>query len=135
MLHRATLGTLERFLGVYLEHRAGHFPTWLAPTQVYLVPVRENHFDYTKKLEKELKALGIRVENDLEPINMGKKVRKATIAQVPYIAVAGDREMAEGTLSIKSPLYGDFGPRPISVFQNGLLQEIKTRDLSSFIRK
>ena len=121
MLHRAIFGSLERFFGVYLEHSEGYFPTWLAPTQVYLVPVRENHIDYMKNFAKELSANGIRAFVDDAPGNMGGKVRNATVLRVPYIAVAGDRDIESQSVSLKSPKHGDFG----SVTKENLIKVLK----------
>ena len=127
MLHRAIFGSLERFLGVYLEHCEGFFPTWLAPTQIYLVPIRENHFDYAKKLEAELKEKGIRVFVDTSEGNMGGKVREATVQRVPYIGVIGDKEMADDSVALKSPKFGDFGVIKRSAIISALENEIKIR--------
>jgi threonyl-tRNA synthetase len=127
MLHRAILGSLERFFGVYLENCEGYFPLWIAPVQVYLVPVRENHIAYAREIEKRLLKENIRVVCDVSDGNMGGKVRKATVARVPYIAVLGDKEASTQSLAIKSPKYGDFGTLGIDEFVAGLVEEQKTR--------
>lgn len=132
MIHRAVFGSLERFFGVYLEHCEGYFPSWLAPTQVYLVPVREHHFEYVKNLETEMKIEhGLRAYADLSEGNMGGKVRKATLARVPYIAVIGDKEMESSSLAIKSPKYGDLGTQPLDHFLRTLRKEVKIRSPES----
>jgi threonyl-tRNA synthetase len=130
MIHRAAFGTIERFLGVYLEHCEGYFPTWLAPTQIYLVPIRENHFEYAKNLEAELNACGIRVFVDTSAGNMGGKVREATVQRVPYIGVIGDKEMEADALALKSPKYGDFGVIKRADFIESIKKEIKSRALA-----
>ncbi|MBN8553943.1 MAG: threonine--tRNA ligase [Deltaproteobacteria bacterium] len=127
MLHRAIFGSLERFFAVYLEHCEGYFPTWLAPIQIYLVPIRENHFEYAKKLEAELKQKGIRVFVDTSEGNMGGKVREATVQRVPYIAVIGDKEMEADSLALKSPKFGDFGVLKRSEVVAALENEITNR--------
>jgi threonyl-tRNA synthetase len=127
MLHRAVLGSLERFFGVYLEHCEGYFPTWLAPVQIYLVPVRENHYDFARQVEKQLREKNIRVLCDLSEGNMGGKVRKATVARVPYIAVLGDKEVEAKSLALKSPKYGDFGVVSVEEFIRGAMNEIATQ--------
>jgi threonyl-tRNA synthetase len=133
MIHRAIFGSLERFFGVYLEHSEGYFPTWLAPTQMVVVPVREEHYEYAQKLATDWKSLGLRVEADLTEGNMGGKVRKATVQRVPYIAVVGDKEKETMSLSIKSPKFGDFGSKPVSLMQETLLLEMKQKSLESLL--
>ncbi|MDB5038433.1 MAG: thrS [Bacteriovoracaceae bacterium] len=135
MLHRAVLGSLERFYGVYLEHCEGYFPTWLAPVQIYLVPVRENHNEFARATEKLLHEKGIRVVCDTSEGNMGGKVRKATVARVPYIAVIGDKEIEAKSLALKSPKHGDFGVRSINEFVETILKEIKTRSQTPLLNK
>lgn len=134
MIHRAIFGSLERFYGVYLEHCEGYFPTWLAPIQLYLVPVREEHFQFVKEIEKEWSIkLGLRVFADTSAGNMGGKVRKATVARVPYIAVVGDQEVENKTLAIKSPKHGDFGSKSIGELQEKLLWEVRSRSIDPLI--
>lgn len=127
MIHRAAFGTIERFLGVYLEHCEGYFPTWIAPTQVYIVPVRENHFDFARQVENALAAKGIRVFCDLSEGNMGGKVRKATVLRVPYVVVIGDKEVESKALAVKSPKYGDCGVIPVDQFAKSVVGEIQSR--------
>lgn len=128
MIHRAIFGSLERFYGVYLEHSEGYFPTWLAPVQLYLVPVREQHFEFVESVAKEMQlSSNIRVEADLSEGNMGGKVRKATVGRVPYIGVIGDKEVETNSVALKSPKHGDFGSRPIDEVKEVLFREIRTR--------
>lgn len=135
MLHRAIFGSIERFLGVYLEHCEGFFPTWLAPVQVYLVPVRAQHNDFALKLAEDLKAAGLRVICDTEESNMGGKVRKASVARVPYIAVIGDREIEARSLAIKNSHNIDCGVHTIENFTKNILQEVSTRSIGQSIKK
>ncbi len=127
MIHRAAFGTIERFLGVYLEHCEGYFPAWIAPAQVYLVPVREQHNAFAGALAKELQLSGFRVICDTAEGNMGGKVRKASVARVPYIAVIGDKEIEAKSLALKSPKFGDFGVVTINDFKVALSQEVSER--------
>lgn len=134
MLHRAIFGSLERFFGVYLEHCEGYYPTWLAPTQVYLVPIRENHAAFAAEVTAQLKAKGIRVINDSENSNMGGRVRKATNLRVPYIAVIGDREMESKSLAIKTSKNLDLGTHQVSDFISKIICEIEARSPESMLR-
>ena len=131
MLHRAILGSLERFFGVYLENCEGYFPTWLAPTQIYLVPVRETHNEFVKQIAADWNKKGLRVIADLDEGNMGGKVRKANVMRVPYVAVVGDQEVAARKLAIKSPKFGDFGARPVEEVFQVLQKEISSRSADS----
>lgn len=101
MIHRAITGSPERFMGILIEHFAGNFPIWLAPTQIKIIPVRENHNDYAKKISDELKALNIRVDFDDSDEGMGKKVRNGKNMKVPYLLVIGDKEVESGELSLE----------------------------------
>ena len=95
MVHRAILGSLERFIGVLTEHYAGAFPTWLAPVQARLLNVTDDQAEYVKEVKARLNALGIRVETDLRNEKLGFKVREAQLAKIPYILVVGDKEVAD----------------------------------------
>ena len=101
MVHRAILGSLERFIGVLTEHYAGAFPSWLAPVQARIVNVTDAQMDYVKEVKARLTAAGIRVETDLRNEKLGFKVREAQIAKIPYVLVVGDREVADGGFSVR----------------------------------
>lgn len=101
MIHRALLGSIERFFGVLLEHYAGAFPPWLAPEQVRIVPVGEKFFDYSQKLEKQLKQAGLRVTTDLSDERMGNKIRLAANMKIPYTLIIGEKEEEAGTISVR----------------------------------
>ena len=101
MVHRAILGSLERFVGVLIEHFGGKFPVWLAPTQVAVIPIREQHADYCAGLARRLEAEGLRVDAMLEPGHMNKKIKEAQHAQTPFMLIAGDREAAENTVALR----------------------------------
>jgi threonyl-tRNA synthetase len=123
MLHRAILGSLERFLGVYIEHVAGAFPVWLAPEQVALVTVSEKQLDYANDAASYLRSKGLRVVTDLGADKLGAKIRSARLMRYPYIAVIGDKEATTRTLSIRSRQEGELGPIPLPAFADRLLAE------------
>jgi threonyl-tRNA synthetase len=102
VIHRAISGSLERFMGVMIEHFAGNFPVWLSPVQIKIIPVRENHNDYAKKIADELKSLNIRVDLDDSDEGMGKKIRAGKVNKVPYMLVIGDKEVESGELSLEN---------------------------------
>ncbi len=129
MIHKALLGSLERFMSVYIEHTAGSFPTWLAPVQVLLAPVSgEKHAPGAEELAIKWRALGMRVEVDAANETIGKKVRNAAAMKVPYIIVLGDRELAGEELSVR--VRGSETPVAISAekFVEEIMRQIKTRD-------
>jgi len=123
MLHRAILGSLERFLGVYIEHVAGAFPVWLAPEQVALVTVSEKQTEYANDAASYLRNKRLRVVTDLGADKLGAKIRNARLMRYPYIAVVGDKEATTRTLSIRSRQEGELGPVPLPAFADRLLAE------------
>jgi threonyl-tRNA synthetase len=102
MIHRAMLGSVERFLGILIEHTAGAFPLWLAPTQVRVIPVSEKVADYGRRLFDELVARGVRAELDESNEKLGFKIRQAQLAKVPYMAVVGEKEQAAETVAVRT---------------------------------
>ncbi|UQB42827.1 threonine--tRNA ligase [Thiomicrospira microaerophila] len=102
MIHRAILGSLERFVGILIEHYEGKFPTWLAPVQLVLAPISQNHADYVVQFAEKLKKQGFRVETDLRNEKVGFKIREHTLQRVPYILVAGDQEVNDGTMNVRA---------------------------------
>ena len=109
MVHRALLGSIERFFGILIEHYAGAFPLWLAPEQVRVLPISDKALDYAKKTQAVLKAAGFRVEVDSSAEKLGAKIREATLMKVPYQVVVGPRDEANGTISVRSRTDGDLG--------------------------
>ena len=101
MIHRALLGSIERFFGVLLEHYAGAFPPWLAPEQIRIVPVGDKFFDYAKKLEKIFKDAGMRVSCDLSDDRMNNKIRLAANMKIPYTVIVGEKEEAGNLVSVR----------------------------------
>lgn len=109
MVHRALLGSIERFFGILVEHYSGAFPFWLAPEQVRILPITDNHHAYAKELAQELRNMNFRVEVDVRSETIGAKIKNARNERVPYIAVVGDKEVAERTLSVRSRREGEIG--------------------------
>lgn len=127
MIHRALFGSLERFFGVLIEHYAGYFPVWLAPTQAVVLTITERQEEYACRIVKELRDAGIRVDSDLRNEKIGFKIREHTIHRVPYLLVLGDREMQEGTLSVRTRSGETLGTMPTADFVQRVLNEEKTR--------
>ena len=125
MLHRVIFGSIERFIGILIEHYAGAFPTWLAPVQVKVLSIAEPHIEYAKKLEEEFKKNGIRVEIDDRPEKIGYKIREAQLQKVPYMVVVGDKEVEAGTVGVRSRKDGDIGQMKIEDSINKLKIEIE----------
>src|SRR6478752_1191204 len=123
MLHRAILGSVERFFGIYIEHCAGKFPVWLAPEQVVLVTVSEKQADYAYKVQAELKSRGLRVTVDAGSDKLGAKIRNARNMRTPYIGVIGENEVTGGTLSLRSREQGDLPPMTVAEFTERLTKE------------
>ena len=127
MLHRAGYGSLERFIGILIEHFAGAFPSWIAPIQVKVVPVTEKHMNYARSVADALSASNVRVEIEEGNDTLGYKIRKAQMEKVPYTLVVGDKEMNGHTVSVRSRKNGDEGSLPVAVFVSNLIREIRDR--------
>ena len=113
MIHRAPFGSLERLIGILIEEYAGDFPLWLAPTQVRLLPVRDAHVDYVKKVAAKMQALGIRAEADTSGERLGKMIRNAEKQKIPVMSVVGDKEVEDNTLNIRTRASGELGAIPV----------------------
>ncbi len=127
MIHRALLGSMERFFGVLLEHYGGVFPLWLAPVQVVLLPITDEQLPYIENLAGQLKSKGIRVRLDSGKEKIGYKIREAESQKVPYMAVVGKKEVAAGTVALRRHGRGDLGAKTIAELKNFLLEEIETK--------
>lgn len=125
MLHRAIVGSLERFIGILIEHHAGVFPTWLAPVQAILLTVTDAQNAYAEQVRERLRARGLRVEADLRNEKIGYKIRESTLQRVPYLLVIGDREKDSGTLAVRSRAGEDLGTLSIDAFADLLTQDIQ----------
>jgi len=124
VIHRAIIGTFERFIGLLIEHFAGAWPLWLAPVQAVVLPISDRHAAYARQVRDQLAAAGLRVELDERQEKIGYKIREGQMQKVPYMLVAGDREAADGTVSVRSRSAGDLGARPVSEFVTAALEEI-----------
>jgi threonyl-tRNA synthetase len=124
MIHRAPFGSLERFMGILIEHFAGAFPLWLAPEQVRVVTVSEKFEDYGRQVEQRLAAAGLRVSGDWRAEKIGAKIRDAQLELIPYVLVVGGREQEQGTVSVRERTSGDLGPMPVEQAIARLQQEI-----------
>jgi threonyl-tRNA synthetase len=127
IIHRAPLGTHERFIGFLLEHYAGKLPLWLSPVQVKILPISDKFLDYAKELRQKLKKADIRAEIDDRNEKIGKKIRDTELARVPYMLVVGEKEMTEGKASVRRQGKGDLGARTVDELIGDLLQEIRER--------
>ena len=121
MIHRVAFGSVERFIGILIEHFAGAFPTWLAPVQVKVLPISEKYEEYAKSVKAQLDEAGIRAEIDLRSEKIGYKIREAQTQKIPYMLVVGQKEEADGTVSVRSRFKGDEGSRELS----GLISDVK----------
>jgi threonyl-tRNA synthetase len=129
MLHRAILGSLERFIGVYLEHCAGHLPTWLTPVQVQILNVTERQEAYCRELESTLKARSVRVHFDSRGEKLGFKIREAQLQKVPYMLIIGDNEVQNHTISVRLRNGETHNNLSIDQFLNVVMKDIKERAL------
>jgi threonyl-tRNA synthetase len=116
MVHRTLLGSLERFFGVLIEHYSGAFPVWLAPVQARIIPIADRHNDYAYQVRDELKEVGLRVEVDDSTERMQAKIRQAQLEKIPYMLVVGDREMVDGTVSLRLRTEEDLGSCSVADF-------------------
>ena len=124
MVHRALLGSIERFFGILIEHYAGAFPLWLAPEQVRILPISDKALDYARKTQAALREAGYRVDVDISAEKLGAKIREATLQKVPYQVVVGPRDEANGTISVRSRVEGDLGAMQLPEFVAKLRAEM-----------
>ena len=127
MIHRVCFGSIERFIGILIEHFAGAFPTWLAPVQVKVLPISETYEEYAKSVKAALDAADIRSEIDLRSEKIGYKIREAQGQKIPYMLVVGQKEQADGTVSVRSRFKGDEGAEDLNVFIANIKAEITAR--------
>ncbi|MBP3729493.1 MAG: threonine--tRNA ligase, partial [Lachnospiraceae bacterium] len=130
VLHRAILGSLDRFMAYLIEETMGAFPTWLAPVQVKVLPISEKYLDYGRKVTQELLAAGLRVELDERGEKIGYKIREAQSQKVPYMLIVGQKEEEEATVSVRSRSEGDVGSQNPGDFKAAVLEEIANRSRS-----
>jgi threonyl-tRNA synthetase len=127
MLHRAIFGSLERFLGILLEHHAGRLPTWLAPVQAVVLTITDRQDEYAQKVTEILKNQGFRVESDLRNEKVGFKIREHTLGRVPFMLIAGDKEVSANCLSVRTRNGKDLGSVPLDDVIGKLRRDIEGR--------
>ena len=127
MIHRVVFGSIERFIGILIEHFAGAFPTWLAPVQVKVLPISEKYMDYAENVKKKLDESGIRVELDTRSEKIGYKIREAQQAKIPYMLVVGQKEEEDGTVAVRSRAAGDEGTKSLDAFIADIQKEIEAK--------
>ncbi|MCA6461932.1 MAG: threonine--tRNA ligase [Chitinophagaceae bacterium] len=128
IIHRAPLGTHERFIGFLLEHYAGKFPVWLAPVQVKVLPISDKYLDYAAGVEQQLRRAGIRVEIDDRQEKIGKKIRDTELMKIPYMLIVGEKEQNDGLVSVRRQGMGDAGSETLDVFTQRIRQEVENRE-------
>jgi len=127
MVHRALLGSVERFFGILIEHYAGAFPLWLAPVQIEVCPVSEKVADYAKHVTETLKRHGLRVHLDDRNEKLSAKIRDAQLQKIPFMFVVGAKEAEAGTVSVRHRTKGDLGPKPLAEIVETLQKEVESR--------
>jgi threonyl-tRNA synthetase len=128
MIHRALMGSFERFIGILIEHYAGEFPLWLAPVQARVLPIADRHAEYAQRVAAELRDVGIRAEVDDRTESVGKKIRDGELHKVPYMLVVGDQELSEGTVAVRKHREGDLGSVSAGDFAGSLSAAILARE-------
>ena len=128
MIHRAIYGSLERFMGILIEHYAGAFPTWLAPVQVEIIPISDDQLDYAYDVKDDLEEADVRVEVDARQEKVGYKIREAQVQQIPYMLIVGDDEVEAETVSVRDRREGDLGAVAVEEFKDNIVAEIKNRE-------
>ena len=129
MIHRAILGSIERFIGIIIEEYAGFFPAWLAPTQAVVMNITDSQADYVQKVAKQLSDVGLRVKTDLRNEKVGFKIREHTLRRVPYMLVCGDKEIAEGKVAVRTRKGADLGTFTVEEFAEILKNQVRNREL------
>ena len=127
MIHRALMGSYERFIGILLEHFSGELPVWLAPVQAIVLPIADRHADFATTVSQRLRATGLRAEVDERTESIGRKIRDAELRRIPYMLVAGDREAESGEVSIREHRRGDVGAMPVDEFARSLEEQVRSR--------
>ena len=134
MIHRVVFGSIERFIGILIEHFAGAFPTWLAPVQVKILPISDKYADYSKEVLDKLTEAGIRAEMDTRSEKIGYKIREAQTQKIPYMLVVGQKEEEEKTVSVRSRFAGDEGASSVESFIESIQKEIEEKNLRETVK-
>ena len=129
MIHRAILGSLERFIGILIEHYAGKLPVWLSPVQAVVLNITDRQKEYAKNVEQKLLSQGIRIKSDLRNEKIGFKIRESTILRTPYMLVVGDKELEENSVSVRTRSGEDLGSFGLNSFSEKILNEVSNRSV------
>ena len=116
VIHRAIFGSFERFIAILIEHYAGAFPLWLSPVQAVMIPIADRHVDYCRQVQERLNAAGLRMDIDSSVERMNAKIRNAQLQKIPYMLVAGDRELEQGAVSVRLRSGEDLKSKPVDEF-------------------
>ena len=135
MIHRVAFGSIERFIGILIEHFAGAFPTWLAPVQVKVLPISDKFSQYADAVAEKLGDAGIRVEVDTRSEKIGYKIRSAQMEKIPYMLVVGQKEAEEGVVSVRSRFAGDEGQKGLEEFMAAIQEEIVKKAIRQMEKK
>ena len=127
MIHRALMGSFERFIGILIEHYAGEFPLWLAPVQALVLPIADRHAEHARQVTEDLRRAGLRVELDARTESVGRKVRDGELRKIPYMLVIGDREAESGEVGVRRHGEGDLGSAPVADFAARCAQQVAER--------
>jgi threonyl-tRNA synthetase len=128
MIHRVIFGSIERFIGILIEHYAGAFPVWLSPVQVRVLPISEKHLGYAREVKAKLEEADIRVELDERNEKIGYKIREAQVQKLPYMLIVGDKEAKEGTVSVRVREAGDVGSKSLADFIDEIKRKVKNKE-------
>jgi len=131
MIHRVVFGSIERFIGILIEHFAGAFPTWLAPVQVKVLPISEKYHEYAQSVVEQLEKNGIKVEADYRAEKIGYKIREARLQRIPYMLIVGQQEQEESKVSVRSRAKGDEGAQALSDFIERIKDEIASKKIDT----
>ena len=127
MIHRALMGSYERFIGILLEHTGGELPVWLTPVQALVLPIADRHNEAAARVRDDLRAAGVRAELDDRTESVGRKIRQAELRKVPYMLVLGDREAESGTVAVREHRRGDTGSVAVAEFAERVARETRER--------
>jgi threonyl-tRNA synthetase len=127
MIHRALMGSYERFIGILLEHLGGELPVWLAPVQAIVLPIADRHAEYGAGVDRRITAAGLRAEQDERTESVARKIRDAELRKIPYMLVVGDREQEADAVSVRVHRGGDDGTVPVNQFIERLADQVKSR--------
>ncbi len=125
MIHRALMGSLERFIGVLIEHYAGAFPLWFAPVQARILNITDDQADYCEEIYLQLRKAGVRIEKDLRNEKLNYKIREAQVAKIPYMLIVGDKEKSEKTVTVRMRDGANLPPMVISAFAEKITEEVR----------